>query len=203
MDDNRRAAITLDPRIRFLTRYKRLIGVIVLLAVLLLAFQMSGMRDHLDLAFLRELILRHRLGGLLLFVLLFAVGNLVQIPGWIFLAAAVLTLGRVWGGAVTYLAAMVSCALTFLAIRALGGDALRLIENRLALKILRRLDEHPVGSVALLRVLFQTMPAMNYALAMSGIGFRQYMLGTAVGLPLPIALYCIFFDVMAKALHIA
>ncbi len=193
MDDNRRGAITLDPRIRFLTRYKRLIGVIVLLAVLLVAFQMSGMRDHLDLAFLRELILRHRLGGLLLFVLLFAVGNLVQIPGWIFLAAAVLTLGRVWGGAVTYLAAMVSCALTFLAIRALGGDALRLIENRLALKILRRLDEHPVGSVALLRVLFQTMPAMNYALAMSGIGFRQYMLGTAVGLPLPIALYCIFF----------
>ncbi len=203
MDDNRRGAITLDPRIRFLTRYKRLIGVIAVLAVLLVAFQMSGMRDHLDLAFLRELILRHRLGGLLLFVLLFAVGNLVQIPGWIFLAAAVLTLGRVWGGAVTYLAAMVSCALTFLAIRALGGDALRLIENRLALKILRRLDEHPVGSVALLRVLFQTMPAMNYALAMSGIGFRQYMLGTAVGLPLPIALYCIFFDVMAKVLHIA
>ena len=202
MNDDPQAATTQDPRIRFLARYKRLIGVIALLVVLLVAFQMSGMRDHLNLAFLREMILRHQLGGLLLFVLLFALGNLVQIPGWIFLAAAVLTLGRVWGGAVTYLAAMVSCALTFVAIRALGGDALRLIENRLALKILRQLDEHPVKSVALLRVLFQTMPAMNYALAMSGIRFRQYMLGTAVGLPLPIALYCIFFDVMAKVLHI-
>ena len=202
MNDDPQAATTLDPRIRFLARYKRLIGVIALLVVLLVAFQMSGMRDHLNLAFLRGMILRHQLGGLLLFVLLFALGNLVQIPGWIFLAAAVLTLGRVWGGAVTYLAAMVSCALTFVAIRALGGDALRLIDNRVALKILRQLDEHPVKSVALLRVLFQTMPAMNYALAMSGIRFRQYMLGTAVGLPLPIALYCIFFDVMAKVLHI-
>jgi hypothetical protein len=28
-------------------------------------------------------------------------GNLVQIPGWIFLAAAVLTLGRFWGGLAT------------------------------------------------------------------------------------------------------
>ena len=44
--------------------------------------------------------------------------------------------------------------------------------------------------------------ALNYALAMSGIGLRSYLVGTLVGLPLPIALYCTFFDVLATGLHV-
>lgn len=57
-----------------------------------------------------------------------------------------------------------------------------------AQRIFARLDTHPVRSVALLRLLFQTMPALNYSLAMSGIGLRGYLIGTLLGLPLPIAL---------------
>jgi uncharacterized membrane protein YdjX (TVP38/TMEM64 family) len=38
---------------------------------------------------------------------------------------------------------------------------------------------------------------LNYALAMSGIRFRNYLIGTLVGLPLPIAAYCVFFDFLS------
>jgi uncharacterized membrane protein YdjX (TVP38/TMEM64 family) len=130
---------------------------------------------------------------LLLFVLLFSLGNRIQIPGWLFLAAAVLTLGRTWGGVVTYVAAVTSCALTFVTIRS--------IDNRIAVRILSQLDRHPIRSVALLRMLFQTAPPLNYALALSGIGWRPYLAGTLLGLPLPIAAYCIFFDLLASGLH--
>lgn len=184
-------------------RYRRLLGVVVFLGTLLSVFEFSGLRDHFNLAFMRDLILHHRTGGLVLFVMLFSLGNLIQIPGWVFLAAAVLTMGRVWGGVVTFIAAFASCAITFVTIRALGGDALRLMENRIAVRILHRLDTRPVASVALLRVLFQTMPALNYALSMSGIRFRSYLVGTLLGLPLPIALYCLFFDVLARSLHVS
>ena len=34
-------------------------------------------------------------------------------------------------------------------------------------------------------------------------GFRKYLVGTMLGLPLPIMLYCLFFDYLAKTLHIA
>ena len=190
----------LDLAIAFVVRYKRLLGVGLFLGVLLAIVQISGLRDHFNLAFIRQLILEHRIGGLMLFVLLFSLGNLIQIPGWVFLAAAVLTLGRMWGGAVTYAAAAISCAFTFVTIRALGGDSLRLLENRVAVRVLRELDAHPIASVALLRILFQTMPALNYALAMSGIRFRTYLIGTLAGLPVPIALYCIFFDILATRL---
>jgi len=183
-------------------RYRRLLGVVLFLGVLLVVFQASGLSDDFNLEFIREAMLRHPLGGMLLFVALFALGNLVQIPGWVFVAAAVLTLGRLWGGVATYAAAVTSCALTFVTIRLIGGDALRLIGNRVAVRILREVDVHPVRSVALLRLLFQTAPPLNYALALSGIRFRDYVVGTLIGLPLPIAAYCMLFDVLATGLHV-
>ena len=185
-----------------LQRHQRLVAVVLFLGVLLAVFEFSGVRGHFNLAFMRQVIEQHQIGGLLLFVLLFSLGNLIQIPGWIFLAAAVLTLGQLWGGVVTYVAAVASCALTFLTIRALGGDALRQLKNRLAVRLLGELDARPIGSVALLRLLFQTAPALNYALSMSGIRFRSYLIGTLLGLPLPIALYCIFFGDLVSLLHI-
>ena len=83
-------AQALDVVIPVVRRHRRLLGVGFFLGVLLTVFQVSGLRDHFNLAFMREVILQHRIGGLLLFVLLFSLGNLIQIPGWIFLAAAVL-----------------------------------------------------------------------------------------------------------------
>ena len=183
-------------------QYQRLIAVVIFLALLLAVFELSGLRDHFNLAFLQQRIEENRITGLLIFVLLFALGNLIQIPGWIFLAAAVLTLGKVWGGLATYIAACISCMVTFLAIRLVGGDALRQLKNKIAIRILGQLDAHPVKSVLFLRVLFQTAPALNYTLAMSGIKVRHYMTGTLLGLPLPIILYCLFFDYLARALNI-
>ena len=191
-----------DTAVALLRRHLRLLAVVLFLVVLAAAFEFSGLAERFDLAFMRETILRHRVGGLVLFVLLFSLGNLVQIPGLVFLAAAVLTLGKLGGGAVTYVAAVVSCIVTFIVVRFLGGDALRQIKNRVAKRILDELDRYPIGSVALLRLLFQTAPAVNYALALSGLRFRNYLLGTLIGLPLPIALYCVFFEFLATRLHV-
>jgi uncharacterized membrane protein YdjX (TVP38/TMEM64 family) len=187
----------------FLLKYRRLLSVLLFLVVLLAIFELSGLRGHFNLQFLQQRILENRVSGLMIFILLFSLGNLIQIPGWVFLAAAVFALGRGWGGVATYAAASVSCAVTFLTIRWIGGDALRQLDNRIAARILARLDAHPVTSIALLRVLFQTVPALNYALAMSGVRFRNYLIGTLLGLPLPIMVYCLFFEYLAKMLKIA
>lgn len=182
--------------------YTRLIAVALFLFLLFAVFELSGFSAHFTLGFLQQTIRDHLASGLLIFVLVFALGNLVQIPGWVFLAAAVLTLGQVWGGVVTYIAACISCVVTFFTIRFVGGNALRQLDSKVAVSLLSRLDAHPVKSILLLRMLFQTVPALNYTLAMSGVRFRAYLLGTLLGLPLPIALYCVFFDTLAKALKI-
>ena len=184
-------------------RYKRLFAVAGFLGLLLAVFQFSGLRDNLSLAFLHQKFLDNVISGMLIFILLFSLGNLIQIPGWIFLAAAVLALGEVWGGVATYIAAVISCAFTFWLIRLIGGDALRQLRGQWVARLLAQLDTHPIRSIVILRMLFQTVPALNYALAMSGVKFRSYLIGTLLGLPLPIALYCVFFDYLAKILNIA
>lgn len=177
--------------------WRRLAAVLALLALLWAVFQFTGLRARINPQALHEGIASHSGWGFAAFVALFALGNLIQIPGWFFLAAAVLALGPVWGGLVTCSAALVSCAATFLVVRAFGADALRELPGPLARRLFARLDAHPVRSVALLRLLFQTVPALNYALALSGLRFRDYMLGTLLGLPWPVMAYAAFFDTLA------
>jgi uncharacterized membrane protein YdjX (TVP38/TMEM64 family) len=171
------------------------------LAFLALVFSISGLRGHMNLAYIREQLLGHPVEGFLSFVVLFVLGNLVQVPGWLFLAAAVLALGQTWGFVVTYMAACIACIVTFVVVRWLGGDALRSLPNRRVLQILAQLDRRPVLSVLVARLLFQTLPALNYALAMSGTRFRTYSLGTVLGLIPPLILYCVFFEGIAQLMH--
>jgi uncharacterized membrane protein YdjX (TVP38/TMEM64 family) len=180
-----------------LIRHRRLLTVAAFLSLLWIGLEVSGLAVHFELATLREQVLAHQGGGLVLFVALFMLGNLLQVPGWVFLAAAVLTLGKFWGGAVTYLAASLACLSTFLVIRWIGGDALRQFKHPLATRFFAEMDAHPVRSVFFLRLIFQTVPALNYGLAMSALGLRPYVVGTLLGLPLPIVAYCLFFDALA------
>ncbi len=182
-------------------RYTRLAAVVLFLVALWALFEFTGLRGHVSLQFVHDRFEENRLSGALVFAGLFALGNLVQIPGWLFLAAAVLALGQWWGGVVTYGAACLSCVVTFWIVRLLGADALRQVRGRVADRLFARLDAHPTQSVLLLRLVFQTAPALNVALALSGVGFRPYLVGTVTGLPLPIAAYALFFDTLARVFH--
>lgn len=185
-------------RMRPMRRYLRLVAVVLFLALLWAVFEWSGLRGHVTAAFLRERFEHDLFWGLVAYSGLFALGNLIQIPGMVFLAAAVLALGRLWGGLATYIAACLSCCVSFWVARWLGADALRELPGRLARRVLQRLDSHPVQSVAVLRLMFQTAPALNVALGLSGVRFRPYVAGTLIGLPLPILLLTLFFDSLSR-----
>lgn len=184
-----------------MNRLVRLGLVVAFLALLALLMHATGLREHLTPGFVRARFEGHVLLGLLLFTALFSAGNLVQVPGWIFLAAAVFALGRTWGGAATLLAAVVSNCVSFAIFRGIGGDALRELPGRLAARVYAQLDAHPVRSVTLLRLVMGTAPPLNVALALSGVRFRHYLAGSLLGLPLPIAAYTLFFDTAARLFH--
>jgi uncharacterized membrane protein YdjX (TVP38/TMEM64 family) len=186
-----------------LRRKRRAILVLVFLVFLLACVQWSGLRQDFSVSFLRQTLLGNRWEGLALFVLLFSLGNLAHVPGWIFLASAVLVLGRWNGGLVTYLTASFSCAVTFLSVRLVGGNTVQQMRGKFAQGMLTQLHAHPIRNVLVLRALFQTLAALNYTLAMSGISFRQYMIATLLGLPFPIAVYCLLFDYIAKLANLS
>lgn len=165
-----------------------------------LLFELTGLRDNFTIEYLRTAIEEHLLVGALIFIAIFTLGNLIQIPGWILLAAAVFALGKIHGGLLTYCAAITSCIVTYFLIRFIGQDALRDFDSKIAKKLFALIDTKPIVSIILLRMVFQTLPVLNYSLALSRIQFRHYLIGTVLGLPLPILVYCLFFDYLSSHL---
>jgi len=173
---------------------KKLLYILTFFVVLYLMMEISGLRSNISPGTIKEIFLHHTILGLFFFCLAYSLGNLVYIPGWIFLVGAVFALGKEWGGMASFLAGLCSATVSFFIIRSVGGTALLSLKNKWANRIFAHLDERPILSVAILRLLFQTLPAINYALALTDLRFRHYIIGTLIGLPLPIFLYCYFFE---------
>ena len=177
---------------------KKLLYICAFFAVLYLIVELTGFRSRLSPETVRALFWQYQAWGIVLFCFAFSAGNLLYVPGWVFLVGAVFALGKEWGGVTTYAAAISSSVISYYLIRAVGGNALRSLENKWADRIFAHLDERPIMSVAALRLMFQTLPALNYALALADIRFSYYLLGTLLGLPIPIFLYCYFFEFVFK-----
>lgn len=186
-------SLTADPK-------KKLLSIVSFFVLLYVVVEVTGLRSDLSPEVIKSLFFAYPVWGIVLFCLAFSLGNLLYVPGWVFLVGAVFALGKEWGGVATLMAAMCSSTISFFLIRAVGGTALRSFNHRWADKIFASLDEHPILSVASLRLMFQTLPALNYALALADIRFRDYLTGTVLGLPIPIFLYCYFFELIFQHL---
>jgi uncharacterized membrane protein YdjX (TVP38/TMEM64 family) len=157
----------------------------------------------LSTAKVRELVQNAGAAGVLLFMAAFAIGELLHVPGLVFVAAAVLSWGRLAGGAIAYTGAIVSVSLSFAVVRGIGGKALAEVDWkarrwRLVAKLMDQLERRPVATVAVLRMIMWIAPALNYALALSAVRFRDYLLGSAIGLALPLAAAAAFFQYLLK-----
>jgi uncharacterized membrane protein YdjX (TVP38/TMEM64 family) len=178
-------------------RVLRLVILGVLIVALLLVAHLTGFTASFSQARVRSLIQSTGSWGILLFIAAFAIGELLHIPGLVFVGAAVLAFGRVRGAMLSYAGAIVSISVTFTFIRAVGGQPLGMIRNRRVQAMLARLDQRPILTVALIRLITWLAPATNYVLALSSVRFRDYFIGSAIGLALPVsvlaALMGIFF----------
>ena len=131
--------------------------------------------------------------GVLGFVVAFAVGNLLSLPGLVFIIASLLAYGKVSGALVAMRGSLAALTLNFWMVRLVGGTPKSAPKGRAA-RILGRLKDRPVGTVFLLRNFMLLSPPLNYALALSSIRYRDYMVGSTLGLLAPIGLYAVFLD---------
>ena len=114
-------------------------------------------------------------------------------PGLVFVGAAILAYGQFYGGLAGYLGAVVSVSVSFWVVRLVGGQPLAEVKRPFLKRWLDRLDARPVRSVFVLRLLLWMAPPLNYALAMSSVRYRDYLIGSAMGLVIPITLVSLLF----------
>ena len=95
---------------------------------------------------------------------------------------------------VASIASVVSVSFSFFVVRAIAGKPLSQIERPFFKKILARLDRQPIRVVLVLRLLLFLSPKLNYALALTNVRFRDYLIGSALGILLPLGGVSLLFD---------
>jgi len=174
--------------------WPRLVGLLLVLGALLLIGHFSGAAEYMTRDNIAHFMQSLGVWGFLLFLVLFALGELVHVPGFVFIFAALIAYGRVWGAVAGYAGALIAVTVAFFLVRLVGGRALSEIKQPLIKKALGPLEKHPIRTVALLRAVLWFAPALNYALGLSPVRYRDYILGSAIGFVVPMVIFSVLFD---------
>jgi uncharacterized membrane protein YdjX (TVP38/TMEM64 family) len=172
----------------------RLAILAVVLIGLFIAGKATGWTDSFGVERIRDLVGRAGPLGYVAYVAAFALGELIHVPGVVFVIAAVLAFGRAAGFVAGLLGGLISVSTTFFIVRSVGGRALGTVRHPFMKRLLSHLDERPIRTIFLLRLVFWLAPPVNYALALSNVRFREYFAGSLLGLVGPIALIAAFVD---------
>ncbi len=175
-------------------RWIRVAALVVLTGAAYVGLRATGLSEQIGVGSVRDAVLDAGVWGVALFSVVFALGELVHIPGMVFVAGGILAYGKLTGFAVSWLAAVFSVCVSFVLVRSLGGRLLAEIERPFVTRLLARLDERPITTVLLLRTVLWLAPPLNYALALSNVRFRHYLIGSAAGLVAPVGGAAVFFD---------
>lgn len=179
----------------------RLLLLVMVIGALWITASATGVTAHFHVDNVRRFLQGEGPWGVLAFTAIFSAGQLLRVPGTVFIAVAVAVYGTGLGTLVALLGAFVSVNVSFAVVRAIAGRPLADVHRPVARRLLSGIDRRPVTTVALLRLFFQTAPPVNYALAMTAVRWRDHLLGSAMGLPVPIAVMALFSDWLLR--HIA
>jgi uncharacterized membrane protein YdjX (TVP38/TMEM64 family) len=173
--------------------YRLLFITLIVLGLWIVAWA-TGVTGRFTPENIRSVLAGRGLYGVIVFIVIFSAGQLLRVPSFVFVTTAVIVYGKNTGILVALLGAMMSATVSFTVVRAFAGHALADVQHPLIKRLLRNLDSHPVQTVALLRLIFQTAPPLNYALPMTAVRWRDHFVGSVVGLPAPVALMAAFVD---------
>lgn len=162
------------------------------------AVRVSGVGRHLDAESLQATMRAAGPLGFVIFVAAFTVGVLAYLPGAIFVAAGVLAYGKLGGYLVNMVGGVTAVCASFGVARAIGGQPLGEVERPFLRRMLARIDERPIAWLAAIRLVTFISPPLNTALALSRVRFRDFALGSAIGLIVPMAVTTFALDWLVR-----
>ena len=188
-----------DPDAR--RRWIRLTALGALVIGLFVAAKVSGLTAHLKTEEIRAWMASAGWWGPIGYLGAFSVGELVHVPGWVFVLAAVVSYGRVAGGALAFVGAILSLSVSFAIVRGVGGKPLGAIRWPFVRRMLAQLDAHPVRTIIILRTVLWLTPQLNYVLALSTVRWRHYLIGSILGLIAPMVALAFLLDRYAYLIY--
>jgi uncharacterized membrane protein YdjX (TVP38/TMEM64 family) len=180
---------SLSPRSKRSVLVRRLGAAAVV--VTLIACAVLARRAGVDGPMLRRELLALGWLAVPLFLVIMAAGELLHLPGMIFVVAARLVFGPGFGFVLAYSGSVFAVTVSFVVARQLVAAARSTTEPwqprwRFLRRALDRLEAHPVQTIALLRLVLWLAAPLSYVLASSRVRVRDHLVGSAIGLLLPV-----------------
>lgn len=172
----------------------RIITLVVIMTTIFSITRYMGWDEYFHIVRLQQTVANAGYFGYGIFILAFSLGLLVQLPGLGFVAVGVLAYGKVEGGLLAYFGGVTALLVSFVVVRSIGGQSLSKTENKFVVRTMAQLADFPLRTVILTRIFVQFNPPVNYALAMSNVSIRHYLVGSLIGLAPVIIVFTLLFD---------
>jgi uncharacterized membrane protein YdjX (TVP38/TMEM64 family) len=152
----------------------------IVAAVVLVRF--TDVREFLTVEKLGALLTAAGVWAPLAFILIYALGVCLFIPGTLLTALGAAIYGPYWGFIYVWVAAMLGATGAFLIGRYLGREfAASLIGDRLK-KYDDGIERNGFATVLYLRLVYFPFTAMNFGMGLTKVGFKDYLWGTGLGI---------------------
>jgi len=170
---------------RRLSRRKAVFKAAVLAAFIAAAIALvrfSALRDYLTADGLGRFLASAGLWAPLVYMLVYAVGVCLFVPGSVLTGIGAVIFGAYWGFVYVWIGAMIGASAAFLIGRTLGRDfAASLVGDRL-----RKYDDviqrKGFATVLYLRLIYFPFTPMNFGMGLTKVSFRDYFFGTGLGI---------------------
>ena len=188
-------ANTLKTRMRAAVKAGLLVALIIA-GICLLRF--TPARTFLTQDRLAQLLESAGLWAPLIFVMIFAAGVCLFVPGTLLIALGAGLFGTYRGFAYVWLGAMLGAAASFWIGRTLGREFARsLIGNRLK-KYDDAIERNGFATVLYLRLIYFPFTPLNLGLGLTRIRFFDYLLGTGLGIVVGVFIFTFFFGTIKE-----
>jgi len=132
----------------------------------------------------------------LIFISAFIAGLFLRIPGFIFIILAAVVFGKLPAIIYSFIAIAAGASLTFFVARFFLRDTVSKMEIRGVKGLNEKIAERGFLTVLFLRLVFVLMPPLNWVLGITKVKYRDYLLGTLLGVaPAVFTLILVFGDV--------
>ena len=174
-------------------------GILLIFMILaILVFRFTPLNAFLTEEAFTRFLKVSRWGAPLIFIMIYAVGVCLFIPGTLLTALGATTFGAYWGFLYVWVGAMIGASAAFWIGRNLGRDfAASVIGDRLR-KYDEAIERNGFATVFYLRMIYFPFTPMNFGMGLTKVRFSDYFGGTALGIVVGTFIFTFFIGTLRE-----
>ncbi|MBU4426315.1 MAG: TVP38/TMEM64 family protein [Desulfobacterales bacterium] len=183
------------------TRGKALVkaGILIVFIVLAISFiRFTPIKDYLTAEALGHFLEAAGHWAPVLFMLIYAIGICLFLPGTLLTGLGAAIFGAYWGFLYVWIGAMLGASAAFFIGRTLGREfAASLIGDRLK-KYDDAIERNGFATVLYLRLVYFPFTPMNFGMGLTKVHFRDYFFGTGLGIIVGTFIFTFFIGTLKE-----